>query len=91
MKYPKVGSIVIVKWFDAYTLDNATKGDLDRKNKAVMKSAGEFMGYHDVIEGGKSIRYIDLLHCHSDAGDEDEQYDVIHIPEPIIFKIVEHK
>ncbi len=85
MKYPIKGTIVKVKWFDAFSY-NSSK-ELEIEKICVNASTGEWFGIYEAEKDGKTIEYADVRNEKSNGG----IYDGLRIPSGWIISIEEYE
>ncbi len=85
MKFPEKGTMVKVKWFDAFSY-NSSK-ELEIEKNCVNISTGEWFGIYETEKDGKTIEYADIRHEKSNGG----THDGLRIPSGWIISIEEYE
>ena len=85
MKYPEKGTVVKVKWFDAFSYSSSKESEIEKS--CINTSTGEWFGMYDVEKYGKTIEYVDIRYEKSNGG----THDGLRIPSGWIITIEEYE
>ncbi len=90
-KLPKIGTIVKVRWFDAFTYTEVSIEELEsgRWDKCVHESYGVWFGTYKAKLGNSEVEHVDIRYNCADITKE-QAWDGIRIPTEWIINIEEY-
>ncbi len=88
MKYPEKGTIVIIKWFDAFEYKNDDEEAIRGRTDTVKTTIGQWKETYTTEKYGKSIEYCDIRNEWSNGGEAES--DGTKIPTNCIISIEEY-
>ncbi len=89
MKFPEKETIVVVKWFDAFSYKGDDEEAIRGRTDVVKTTIGQWRGVHATEKGGNVIEYCDIRNEWSNGGGMES--DGTKIPTGWIISIEEYK